>query len=454
MYKKLIVLTILALALGVFSAANAQDRVVINWFVGLGTGTRPAQTDAQKQVVADFNASQDKIELVLNIAASNQAAYDALATLVASGNAPDIVGPVGFSGANAFPGAWLDLQPMVEKTSYDLSVFPESLVNLYKSPDGLVGIPFAVFPSFIYYNIDLFDEAGLNYPPHEFGASYTMPDGTEAEWNFDTLAEIAKILTVDTNGADATSADFDPNSIGQFGLNFDEKQMRNIFSSFGGADFWNPETKEVSIPDNWRAMAHWYWDGIWKFHFIPNTAYRQSETLGNGSAFVSGNLAMSLTHLWYTCCLADSVGRFKWDIGVVPQYDGHYYSPTDADTFRIMKTSEHPDEAFTVLSYLLDDAVPVLAPTYGAYPARPEYQPAYLDSLNERYPFSVDWKVAVESLQYTATPNHEADFPNFQKGFDRFQELQTLIEGDTGADLDVDKEVDKMATDLQKILTE
>ena len=454
MRNKLALLVLLALLMGTVSMVAAQEPVTITWFVGLGTGTNPEQIDAQNQVVADFNAAHDDIELVINVAATNEAAYDALATLIASGNAPDIVGPVGFSGANAFAGSWLDLQPLIDSTGYDMSPFPESLANLYRTPEGTVGIPFAVFPSFMYFNKDLFDEAGLNYPPQEFGAPYVMPDGTEVEWNFDTVAEVAKILTVDANGNDATSPDFDPTNIVQYGLNFDEKQWRNILSSFGGADFWDPETETVTWPDNWREMTEWYWNGMWRDHFIPTTAVRTSELLAAGDEFPSGNLGMAISHLWYTCCIDATVGRFEWDIAVVPSYNGNYYSPTDADTFRILKTTEHPEEAFVVLSYLLDEAVPILAPTYGAYPARPEYQQGYIDSLNERYPMGVNWDVAVESLNYTATPNHEDYFPNFQQGFDRMQDFQTLIEGDTGADMDIDAEIETLVADLQAILTE
>jgi multiple sugar transport system substrate-binding protein len=448
-----LILTVLLLA-AALTGVQAQAPVTITWFVGLGTGTNPEQIDAQNQVVADFNALHDDIELVINVAATNQAAYDALATLIASGNGPDIVGPVGFSGANAFAGSWLDLTPLIESSGYDMSAFPDSLIDLYRSPEGLLGIPFAVFPSMIYYNVDLFDEAGLNYPPQEFGAPYVMPDGTEVEWNFDTLAEIAKFLTVDVNGVDATDPAFDATQIVQFGLNFDGKQMRNIFSSFGGADFWDPETKTVSIPENWNAMAHWYQNAIWGDHFIPGTTYQNSEVLGSGAGFGSGAIAMGLTHLWFTCCLDDTVGRFTWDFAVVPSYNGEYYSPVDADTFRILKTTEHPEEAFTVLSYLLDEAVPILTSTYGAYPARPVYQQPYIDTNDVRYPMGINWDVAVESLNYAAAPNHEDYFPNFQKGFDRLQAFQTLVEGDTGADIDVDAELETMRAELETILNE
>src|SRR5215212_787891 len=48
-------------------APSSGDKVQIRWFVGLGTGTEPAQLPAQQKVVDDFNASQDAIELVLEV---------------------------------------------------------------------------------------------------------------------------------------------------------------------------------------------------------------------------------------------------------------------------------------------------------------------------------------------------------------------------------------------------
>jgi len=118
-----LVLAMLAVSLA-SSPVKAADKVKISWFVGVGTGTDPQQQEAQKKVVADFNAKQDKIQLEISIAANNQAAYDAPATMIASGNAPDIVGPVGFSGANSFPGQWLDLTEQIKAANYDLKQFP------------------------------------------------------------------------------------------------------------------------------------------------------------------------------------------------------------------------------------------------------------------------------------------------------------------------------------------
>ncbi len=452
----LVVLLIGMLTALVVAPAAAQDKVTITWFVGLGTGTNSQQIEAENKVVADFNASQDKIELVINIAASNETAPDLFSTLVAGGTPPDIVGPVGVGGSNQFSEQWLDLQPLVDSSKYDLSVYDPALVDLYKTSDGqLLGIPFAVFPSITYFNPGLFDEAGLNYPPQKFDEKYTMPDGTEVEWNYQTAAEIAKMLTVDSNGNDATSADFDPTKIEQFGMNFQWARMRLMWTDIQPEDWFDEATNKVTIPDSWRTATQWLQDGVWKDHFIPNNTYDASEAFGSGNAYQSGKLAMAVTPLWYTCCLGESVGKFKWDFGVVPKsLDGEYHVATDADTFRLTKTGANPAEAFTVLEYLLNEGVPVLAPTYGAFPARPEYQQAWIDSQSATYDWGIDWQVAVDSLAYNNPGNkhHESNMPNYGKATDAVFAFQTSLFGDGGGDIDVNAALDKLQADVQAII--
>jgi len=451
----LVAVIVLLVVLSSFSV-GAQDRTVVTWFVGLGTGTNEQQIEAQNQVVADFNASQDEIELVINIGASFETSRDTFSTLIAAGTPPDIVGPVGVGGSNAFADQWADLTPLIEASGYDLSAFDPALVDLYRTADGqLLGIPFAVFPSVTYYNIDLFDEAGLNYPPAEFDAPYVMPDGSEVAWDYNTVAEIAKILTVDANGADATMAEFDPTQIVQFGFNFQWAQQRLMWTHLQPEDFYDEEANTVVIPESWREASLWIQDAVWTSHFMPSTTYSGSDLFGAGNVFQSGNLAMAVTPLWYTCCLSESVGNFDFDFGVVPMsFDGEYHVATDADTFRLTKGSANPEAAFVALSYLLNEAVPTLAPVYGAYPARPEYQQTYIDSLVERYPSLTNTGVPAASLAYNNPGDwhHESFTPNWQQGADRIQAFSTLLFGDTGAEIDVNAELDAVEADVNGIV--
>ncbi len=107
-------------------SSGGGERVKVRWFVGLGAGTDEGAIPPQEEFVKRFNESQDKIELVLEIV-DNDAAYDALATQIAAGNAPCIVGPVGIRGRDTFKGAWLDLQPLIEKYNYDMSDFDPAI---------------------------------------------------------------------------------------------------------------------------------------------------------------------------------------------------------------------------------------------------------------------------------------------------------------------------------------
>jgi multiple sugar transport system substrate-binding protein len=450
--RRLVLFALLALLVALVPAAGAvkAQKTVVTWFVGLGTGTNEAQIAVQKAVVEKFNASQNEIELKLNIAASNQVSADALSTLLASGEAPDIVGPVGFSGANAFSGQWMDLKPLADKAGYDLKQYPEGLVQLYDTPDGLVGIPFAVFPALMFYNKDLFDEAELAYPPTEFGAKY-MLDGKEVDWDWNTVAEIARLLTFDANGNDPTNASFDPTKIEQFGFIHQWGSMRADFSTFGGGFFYDAATGKVSIPEWWRANAEWTYNALWKDYSIPTATYENGDLL-RPSAFASGKVAMARVQLWYTCCLGDL--KAKWDVGIVPSYQGKYHAPVDADTFRIMKASKNADAAFKVLTYLQGEAALDLLTTYGGFPALPSLQESFVNSLKEKYPSAANWAIIPTSLQNAAVPNHEYDFPNFNKGQQRFADFRTLLYGDTGKDIDLKAELDKLEADLQAIVDE
>lgn len=449
-HKFILLAVVLATALSLAQVATPAKAAptVVTWFVGLGTGTDPAQTKAENAIVDKFNASHTDIQLKINIAADNQTAPSVLSTLIASGSAPDIVGPVGVAGSNAFPGEWLDLQPLVTKTKYDLSQFPKNVVGIYTEGTGLYGIPFAVYPGLMYFNKDLFDQAGLAYPPSKFGDKYKL-DGKDVEWSWDTVATIAKRLTFDTAGNDATSAKFDPTKTAQFGFAHQWDTIRSDFETFGGAPVVDPKTNKVVIAPAWHAEAKWLHNGVWVDHSIPNATYLASDLL-KPSAFASGKVAMARVMLWYTCCLTDL--KANWDLAPVPSYNGTYYAPADADTFRVDKTTKNPDATFTVLSYLLGDGALDLLTAYGAYPARPDLQAPFIKKLSDKYPTVKNWDIVKPSFDYGTVPHHESAYPNFNKGQDRFTAFASLLYSDQGKGMDVDKELDKLQSDLQAIV--
>ena len=445
---------VLLLALG---TAQAQDKARVRWYVGLGAGTDAPLVAAQEEIVADYNASQDEIELVLEIVDNDQA-YDVLSTQIAAGNAPDIVGPMGIRGRASFPGAWLDLSSLIDARGYDLSDFDPALIDFYRvEGEGQLGIPFAVFPSFLMYNIDLFDEAGIPYPPGAYGEAYVDWEGVEREWNTDTLRDLAMIMSVDINGNDATMDMYDTENIVQFGYGSQFTDVRGRATLFGSANFADADGNAV-IPDAWREAEHWYHNAMWEDYFYPNGIYSGSEIMGGGSSnwFDTGNMSMITIHLWF---LGWGTGNLDaaWDFAAVPAHNGVTTAKLHADTFGVLKSSDHPEEAFTVLSYLLGDRAADLTSLYGGMPARLSLQDSFIErtvaAQSESYPnvdwANLNWDVVLAGLQHPDNPNHEEGMPSFLEASARYGEYGQLV--DNNADADVDAELDALQADLQAI---
>ena len=439
----------LLLFLAVLATATAQTQV--RWFVGLGAGTDEPLFEAQQAIVAEFNASQSDVRLVLEIVDNTQA-YDVLATQIAAGNSPDIVGPMGIRGLAAFPGVWLDLDPLIAATNYDLSDFDQAMVDFYQRDEGRLGIPFAVFPSYITYNKSLFDEAGLPYPPANYGEPYVDENGVSHTWDVATMTELAKKLTVDANGADATMDDFDPNNIVQWGFGTMWRDIRGDISLFGAGNFVD-EDGNASIPDHWRTGLHWYQDAMWTDHFYPNGPYGNSALLAEGNWFDSGNLAMAQTQLWYAgCCMFTVAGNADVDFAAMPSYEGKVTATVNADTFSIPRASRNQEAAFEALSFLLSPEVAGrLNAIYGGMPARLSLQGAYFNEFGERnFPaLDLNWDVVAAGLSYPDVPNHEDGMPGFREAEDRYNAFTQRLENEP--DFDLDSEIELLLAELQLI---
>lgn len=440
-------------------AAEAAGKTPIRWFVGVGTGTSPDQVAIQEEVVKDFNASQDKIQLVLEIVPYD-AGRDTLATQIASGAGPDIVGPVGWGGSNAFYGQWLDLTEQIAASGFDVSVFDPALVDSFQTEEGQVGLPFAVFPSAVYFVPEYFDEVGLEYPPQNYGDKYVL-DGEEVDWNWDTFTEVAKRLTIDVNGFNATEEGFDPSQIVQVGYSPQWQTHPNYFGVFHAGSDYIVEGKEkgsysVNLPEGWKEAVQWAYDGMYgEQPFMATGPMSNSPEFGNGNLFNMGKAAMAVTPLWYTCCLADFVNAdLEFQAGALPtDAAGQVHGRVDADTFRIWKGTKHPAEAFAVLSYLITTGGDKLLPVYGALPAIPEKQDAFFAKKSEQYPFVTPetWEVFKAGLSYPDAPSAEQWMPNWNEAFARGDTLWDLLQNTPPSQLKFDAEWQKYLDDLNVI---
>ena len=362
----------------------------------------PSTSRPEKAWVDSYNASQKDVYLSLEIV-DNSIAAGNLKTQIAAGNAPDIIGPVGIEGLNLFRDQLLDLAPLVASSGYTQPGVDPKLTEFFKIGEGgsQIGLPFAVYPSFIFFNKDLFDEAKLPYPPTKVGELYNGKP-----WDMAAVRELGMKLTVDKNGNDATSADFDPESVEQWGFDvqYHDNSARAETAMFGAGSPVADDGKTAQVPDYIANGEKWFNDGIWKDHFIPNANQVASTLLNAGGEFASGNLAMNEGHTWFTCCITPTAPAKPFDFGfaVAPAYNGVTTAPLHVDTFSILKTTKVPDEAFKALTAMVESVE--LLTIYGAMPADPAKQQAWFDSIDANFKgVKLDWSIPQAML---ALPRH------------------------------------------------
>jgi multiple sugar transport system substrate-binding protein len=431
-------------------ATGPNGGTVIRWFIGLGAGAQPQQIAAERKFADDYNASQKDVYLSTEIY-DNKVAKDILQTQIAAGNPPDIIGPVGVEGLNLFRDQLLDLAPLVASQSFDLSNVDPALVDFWKMGDNgsMIGVPYAVYPSFLWYDKALFDEAKLAYPPTKVGELY---EGKP--WDLTAMRDLAMKLTVDKSGNDATSPDFDPSAIVQWGYDMQYTDNSPIAESslFGAELPIAADGKTADIPPQLTAGMHWYYDGVWKDHFIPTNTAINSDLLSKGSEFASGNLAMMEGHSWFTCCVWPAapakpvVTNFGW--AVPPSYNGTTTAKLHADTFSILKGSKHPELAFKGVQALVDSAD--LLVDYGAFAANTSKQQSFIDAITAQFKgITLDWSVPKSMLSFPDIPNHQGYLPNYAKAKAALQAFWNKYR--TTGGLDIDSELSTLKTTLQSV---
>ena len=218
-------------------------------------------------------------------------------------------------------------------------------------PAATIGVPFAIYPSFIYYNKDLFKEAGLPYPPHKVGEQY---DGKD--WDMGAVRELAMKLTVDKARQRRHQRRLRRRQHRQWGFDMQyattSPRLRRPCSAPGSlvAD----DGKTAQIPDNWRTGLAVVQRRRLEGSLHPERARSPATCWTAATPFQSGNLAMDYVHIWYTCCAwpADGEPQAK-NFGMrraAVLTTATTTAKLHADTFGILKSTTHPDEAFEVLT--------------------------------------------------------------------------------------------------------
>ena len=438
-----IMLSLLLSACG--AAATPKPPVKITVFVGFGAGSDPDSMEALKKIATEYNSSHTDTQMEFTFSTWEEHAAK-FSTLIAGDLAPDLAFPIGIQGIAEFYDEWIDVAPLIKEDNYDTSDFYGPAVDLLQYSDKTIGVPFGVYPSVVFYNEDLFDKAGLDYPPSAYG---------DATWTYDKQVELAKSMTLDENGKDANAADFNASKINQWGWGGWCGPFRTIPGKFGG----NPLGMDASYKTaemnagGYLESAQFLHDTIWVTHVQPTSEELSSSFGGADNPFEGGTSAMWECFSWMAYAYPN-FEHFNWNVAPIPAGPhGDVVSPTNADTFAISSHSKNPREAWQVAKWLIEpEMLSRVCGILGCMPARKSLADSWLKDMSAQYP-NVNFQLFVDSIQYMdASPNNEQWVPNYQKVWDATQNAQDKLVSDEAAD--VQGVMDELNTEVQGYLDE
>ncbi len=417
-----------------------NQRVQVRWLLDEGAAWRP-----DENWIDEFNASQNEIELSLMFNHGDLLVVDTLLNYHNKGIEqvlPDIA-PFSQWDEYGMRDSWLDLRPYLQE--YDLSDFDPAALHQWQDESGKqFGLPVTAESMVLFYNRDLFDAAGIPYPPARYGEPYA--DGVV--WDIDKLQEIAIQLTLDGNGRNPTQPGFEALDIVQWGFAPGWLRVDEIAALFGPEPIFD-ENQNVRLPDSWREAMRWYYSGMWEQHFIHT-----GKDLQTGNMLPTGRIAMVLSLSWYAseCCNEAHEQPLNWDMAAVPSFEGRISGAAAGSGLGILKTTAHPQEAVRTLYYIasLPALVDSRAATSRSTPAQISRRNVYLAGQAARFPQSVNWQIIIDGFAHQETPG--ALSPKAFEGriSSRLDDFRHMIE--TTAGLDIEAALDDLETRLQNVV--
>jgi multiple sugar transport system substrate-binding protein len=182
--------------------ALAQDEEVDLTFMHWGDLN---EKNALSEVIKKFEEANPNISIDQQHVPDDY--YTKLNTVAAAGELPDIFH---LSLVNSFEwateGRLLDMTPYVDSTPSFANRMPDTF--LYSAPEKTFGTPNAIVLNMLYYNTELFEEAGVAPPPATAADALT----------WDEFVQVAKAMTKDGSGKTALEEGFDPSNISQYGF--------------------------------------------------------------------------------------------------------------------------------------------------------------------------------------------------------------------------------------------
>ncbi len=308
------------------------------------------RVEYMNQVIDAFEAEYPCIDVVLEPNIGDDQNTRRL-TWLSAGTSPDLM---------AYPPEWASLYMEASDSEAYINLEPyitgddgiEIGVDVYEGiyeqgfyGDYPVALPKDYSTSSFYINTAMFDAAGIAYP--------------EEGWTWDDALDIALELTIDANGNNATSPDFDPENVTQYGMDIVNdgwwRAMQSYLQAWGTltiSEDGTTTTGYLNSPEAVEAL-NWYRDLVFVHHVAPSATEIGAVEGGRVQMFQDGKVAMGVTfHGPWWQDVFNTTPNLEWSVVPVPAGPGGHSSVLMWLGWGISGQSQNPDAAWELLKWL------------------------------------------------------------------------------------------------------
>jgi len=309
---------------------------------------------------------------------------DKLFTMLAAGDAPDVfIIEIGELPGLLSRNLLMDLKPYIDAAKYDLSQFPEMMIKAYTHEGGIYGLPDNLASLGLFYNKEMFEEAGAMVPTAQWD---------DPAWTVDDFYKsMEKLTKVDASGktiqwgCDVTSWD---------------RVWQTWVRVFGGQVVDDPFYPRECVLNEAAAVEglQFLFDLRWKYGFAPKP--EAMADMGSSELLLSGKLGMLYNGSWAFNNYRDA--DFTVDIGHYPTGKGGrsnyvYYYP-----LVVPNTTKAPQCAFDLLKYFNGPAMEMIIKEGGLQGTSLEAQEKFF--LTDPLP-PKNKQVMVDSVKHFVSPD-------------------------------------------------
>ncbi len=379
--KALFLVLAIALVLGSLPVTAQDDQINMTMWVR----SIPFQTQA---LVDEWNANNDS-QVELTVIPSGEFVTK-MGAAIAAGEPPDIASiDLIYTPAFAAAGQLVDITEYVRALPYADDLTPAHMeLGMYEGRN--YAVPTGVDGSFIIYNIDLFEQAGLD------------PDNPPSTW--DEMLEAAR--AINALGDDIYGYWFSMGCSGCNAFTF----LPFIWAS--GGDVLSDDYSEATITsDPIVREALEFYNTIWEEGLVPEGA-----SIDDGSNFVSafagGNIGMSGTGNFAIAGYTTDHPDLNFGVFHIPGKDGGAASFGGGDVIAIASGTEHVDEAWRFIEWTMSEEAQIeIYAANGQIPVRLELVDNKYFEGDERQKTAAS-ALAVGHTPYTTVYNDLFNDPN------------------------------------------